>query len=1189
MRKTRITYLLGGLALALLLLVGVGWLFSERLLDGFARPLLVRVAAERLDARVSLERIDLDPSGLRLTNLSLQRPGEFSIELPGIEADFTLASLLRRRLSALRLLSPSVELTAPTEPRPPAPRAPPPSHPPLEIDRLLISDGILTLNAAGRSYLLSELHADAQGTAQSHFQARGRFGAGEGIALAVRGGANWDGAIALSLDQLRWGERDLLAAPLDLTLGETTSAGGALRLERFDDTDLANIAAALGRPPLLPEGWRFEVLGADVSLRLGEAGLALAFGAQGARAWNETLEVPLRGLRLELNRGEAGWAGAGRFRLGDAIAGRLQGLWGEAGAAGGLNLDIPSPTAGEDPAVLYAEASAPGGVWQGELRAERLGDGHLRQLLAALGVAEGLPAALRGELDGLRVQGRLEPQGPAALVQANRGEWRSDSLVIPFADLSIDLLRRQQAWQAEGRVRLADSAPTRLRAEYAEGRAEGRLSLELPDPALLQKRLLGAEQLKLAGAATLQAAGTWTQGELALQGSLQGKRRPGRTGDYQLDLAPLALAVDARVKGGRTRLELRATAKGRPLLRAAGSPDRLAFEAGPLNWGELGLIAGPGLLPAAVREAEALRGKGLLTLSGEGRWQLEAELDADRVALAQGSFSSLRLEGRAAPAADGVGFSVPAFSAAAEMAGLQASRIFGRGEGLLGKEGFEVSLENIAAEGLEYLSADGMAGLSGGHLQGRVSLSGSLDGQRLELAADTGLGAGEVLYGAFYADISALQGRLALKGTYQPQAGELVAESFTFSAARIGALQGRGRHGPQGAQLEAAWALDQFDGPAAPYLRALLTAAAPGLKELRLRGALAGDLELRHTTEQWRARGEIRPAALGFALPGSPLEAQGCSGLIPFDLAGGASAMATGDAGGRLGALGCESLQAGPAALRRQPLEILVRPNRFAIRTPVVFNVAGGLLEIADAEIAMAGEGPEATARIRIADVDLERLTADLGAVPMTGAVSADLGQIRYAGGELETGGEAAISAFGGEIRIRDIRFREPFSSYPILQGDVDFTGIDLQQLTHTFEFGEMNGVVDGYVRGLRLFGKTPSHFTARLETRDQGRRNISVKALNNLSILSQGGLSAALSRGIYRFIDFYRYRRIGIVCSLENDVFRLQGTARPGSDRYLVYGALLPPRIDIVAPARSISFKEMVKRLGRIDRTGGK
>jgi len=57
--------------------------------------------------------------------------------------------------------------------------------------------------------------------------------------------------------------------------------------------------------------------------------------------------------------------------------------------------------------------------------------------------------------------------------------------------------------------------------------------------------------------------------------------------------------------------------------------------------------------------------------------------------------------------------------------------------------------------------------------------------------------------------------------------------------------------------------------------------------------------------------------------------------------------------------------------------------------------------------------------------------------------------------------------------------------------------------------------------------------------------------------------------------------------CGLRNDVFVLRGTARPGSDLYLVDGGLLPPRIDVLAPQSAISFREMLRRLGRIDRAG--
>ena len=76
------------------------------------------------------------------------------------------------------------------------------------------------------------------------------------------------------------------------------------------------------------------------------------------------------------------------------------------------------------------------------------------------------------------------------------------------------------------------------------------------------------------------------------------------------------------------------------------------------------------------------------------------------------------------------------------------------------------------------------------------------------------------------------------------------------------------------------------------------------------------------------------------------------------------------------------------------------------------------------------------------------------------------------------------------------------------------------------------------------------------------------------------------LSQGIYRFIDFYRYRKIGMTCSLHNDAFYLRGTAKKGSDQYLVDGGLLPPRIDVIISSPAISFKEMMRRLKRIERT---
>jgi len=229
---------------------------------------------------------------------------------------------------------------------------------------------------------------------------------------------------------------------------------------------------------------------------------------------------------------------------------------------------------------------------------------------------------------------------------------------------------------------------------------------------------------------------------------------------------------------------------------------------------------------------------------------------------------------------------------------------------------------------------------------------------------------------------------------------------------------------------------------------------------------------------------------------------------------------------------------------------------------------------------------PHLQTSVRLTGVELEPVSRALAWPVMTGQLHADLKGVKLDPQVVGSEGGAEIRVFGGDFQVSNIRIEAPLSRFPTYHADVGFRGVDLAQLTRTFSFGEINGIADGSVEDLRLFNGLPSAFAARFETREQGERNISVKAIRNLNTLSQGGLSAALSSGIYQFIDFYRYRKIGFLCSLENDVFYLEGTARSDSDQYLVDGGWLPPKIDVIISSPTISFKEMVKRLKRIERT---
>ena len=64
----------------------------------------------------------------------------------------------------------------------------------------------------------------------------------------------------------------------------------------------------------------------------------------------------------------------------------------------------------------------------------------------------------------------------------------------------------------------------------------------------------------------------------------------------------------------------------------------------------------------------------------------------------------------------------------------------------------------------------------------------------------------------------------------------------------------------------------------------------------------------------------------------------------------------------------------------------------------------------------------------------------------------------------------------------------------------------------------------------------------------------------------------------------FTPYKKIGVRASLENDVFRINGTVMEGGKEYLVKRGRFSG-VDIVNqnPENRISFKDMVKRIKRV------
>jgi len=97
--------------------------------------------------------------------------------------------------------------------------------------------------------------------------------------------------------------------------------------------------------------------------------------------------------------------------------------------------------------------------------------------------------------------------------------------------------------------------------------------------------------------------------------------------------------------------------------------------------------------------------------------------------------------------------------------------------------------------------------------------------------------------------------------------------------------------------------------------------------------------------------------------------------------------------------------------------------------------------------------------------------------------------------------------------------------------------------------------------------------------------QTFSLKAVDNLTVLSSGQkASGGTGRFFMRFIRGFRYAKIGIVSTLKNDTFTLNGTIHENGIEYLVKKpALFGINVINRMPDKKISFKEMTSRLERV------
>lgn len=267
-------------------------------------------------------------------------------------------------------------------------------------------------------------------------------------------------------------------------------------------------------------------------------------------------------------------------------------------------------------------------------------------------------------------------------------------------------------------------------------------------------------------------------------------------------------------------------------------------------------------------------------------------------------------------------------------------------------------------------------------------------------------------------------------------------------------------------------------------------------------------------------------------------------------------------------------------------------PNSLSVKAPTTLRIPGGKVNfgpIVSKDI--FGSRPSIDTSLTVDAVDINPLLSRILPQPVEGTVYGKLDPIRFEGGNLSAYGKIKAEVFNGEVIVSDLGASQLFSSTPVFRMSAGWKALRLAEMTAGTSFGKIEGVLKGHIKNLEIAYGQPQKFDLLLETvKTKGvPQRISVKALDNIARIG-GGQSpfVGLAGSFAMFFKEFPYKKIGLHASLENDVFKVNGTIKEGGNEFLVKrGGFSGVNVVNQNPDNRISFKDMVKRVKRITAKG--
>ncbi len=470
----------------------------------------------------------------------------------------------------------------------------------------------------------------------------------------------------------------------------------------------------------------------------------------------------------------------------------------------------------------------------------------------------------------------------------------------------------------------------------------------------------------------------------------------------------------------------------------------------------------------------------------------------------------------------------------------------------------------------------------------------------------------ELLWNKFFGDFKERKPKIQIDGRYRRAADEMTLNRLAVALDSIGRLDVKGSVARllsdpafalevQSDDLRAAGFYDFFIRDTFKTAHPIVgqigvggkTALAFRAKGSRASFALEGKLRLEQILIQeksggWRAGPIALDLPFSLSYPAAAKETTGAPAVGP------STAPALSQVEGlRTGNLSIDEIKGVSVVVPKISAPVALWNNSLRFPEPVRFSIFGGAGAIEGLAWRDAVAAPwDFSLSLTLKDLRLTELTAALGWHRFDGTLSGSIPQVRWAGDSLTSDGTMTLNLFGGSAEIRGMAIEKPLSPVRSIRMSARLDALDLEQASHTFEFGRISGALSGTIDNLVISQGQPAEFSAEIHTVDKSGVGqwISVDALNKITVVSSGNDAGSLYGGLAGFFDFFRYSKLGFKAALKNDRLTLRGIESKGGQEYLVVGSWIPPTVNIVSYTQEISFSELMKRLDRVkNRSGGK